>query len=464
MQMKNLKLFLKRAEKNVFDEGHRKRINYTIAKYNEAVPKAKLQFDNYELARDRAAFIKNKVVQNLEKYLLEFELNFAKHGGELLWAQDAAEANQLVLQILKKHECRTVVKSKSMVTEEIQLNDSLEKNGLKVYETDLGEFIVQLEGEPPYHIVTPAMHKSKEDVANLFHEKLGSPLDFTPEQLTSEARKVLRDKFINADAGITGANFLVADIGAVSITENEGNARLCTSLPPIHIAITGIEKLIPSLNDLSIFLPLLATLGTGQNLTTYNTLFFGPKKNQEIDGPEKMYLILLDNGRTNLLKFEQQSKALACIRCGACLNVCPVFKNIGGHTYNSVYNGPIGAIITPFLYDFEENIHLSYATSLCYACTEVCPVKIDLAGLLLSNKHYFTENFKTSRSERRIIGYFTRTVLKRKNMNFGSSSLKTRIFKIFLKKTWNRHKEPIQFADKNFNQLWKERQSNKNRI
>jgi L-lactate dehydrogenase complex protein LldF len=455
--MKNLKSFLKKAEKKVFDDGHRKRINYNISKYNENVPKGKLQFENFELAKDRASYIKNKVVTNLEKYLLEFELNFAKHGGELLWAQDAEEANRLIVQICKKNNVKTVVKSKSMVTEEIHLNDNLEKNGIIPYETDLGEFIVQLEGEPPYHIVTPAMHKSKEDVATLFHDKLGSPLDFTPEQLTLVARKELRDKFINADAGITGANFLIADIGAFSITENEGNARLTTALPKIHIAITGIEKLLPSINDLPLFLPLLATLGTGQYLSVYNTLFFGPKKHNELDGPEKMYLILLDNGRTNLLAHEPQNKALACIRCGACLNICPVYKNIGGHTYNSAYNGPIGSVITPFLKGFEEYIHLSYATSLCYACSSVCPVRIDLAGLLLRNKHFYTENFKTSKSERFVFKNYSRIMLSRNYMNFGSHRLKNRIFKIFLKKSWNKHKVPLQFADKTFNQLWKDR-------
>ena len=461
MGMKNLKPFLKKAEKKVIDEGHRKRINHNISKYLENVPKGKLQYSNFELARDRASYTKLKVVRNLEKYLLEFEQNFTKYGGELLWAQDAKEANMLIQQIAKKHNIRSVVKSKSMVTEEIQLNDFLEKNNIEVMETDLGEFIVQLEGEPPYHIVTPAMHKSKEDVANLFHNKLGSPIDFTPEQLTLEARKFLRDKFINADAGISGANFLIADIGAISITENEGNARLSTTMPPVHIAIAGIEKILPSINDLSLFLPLLATVGTGQNITTYNTLLFGPRQNNELDGPEKMYLILLNNGRTNLLKTEPQNTSLACIKCGACLNSCPVYKNIGGHAYGSAYNGPIGAVITPYLKGFEDYVHLSFATSLCHACNTVCPVKIDLAGLLLRNKSDYIQNYKSSRTDKFIFGMASKVLMKRSNMNRFGHGIKNRMMKIFLKKTWNKHKVPLHFADKSFNELWKDRNKSK---
>ncbi|MBC8342788.1 MAG: lactate utilization protein [Bacteroidetes bacterium] len=347
--MKNIKPFLKEAEKKTFDYEQRKRINHNISKYNENVPKGRLQFDDYELARDQAAYIKRKAVYNLEKYILEFELNFKKNGGEVLWAEDASEANDLITDILKKNDCKTVVKSKSMITEEIQLNPYLKKYGIEPIETDLGEYIVQLNDEPPYHIVTPAMHNSKEDVAELFHEKFATPLDYTPQQLTLEARKILRDKFIQADAGITGANFLVADSGAICLTENEGNARLSTSIPDIHIVVAGIERIIPSIHDLALFIPLLSTAGTGQHITTYNTLFFGPKRSDELDGPKKMYVVLLDNGRTNLLAAPEQKEALACIRCGACLNACPVYKNIGGHTYTTALNLPIRAVITPFL-------------------------------------------------------------------------------------------------------------------
>ncbi|MBT3800869.1 MAG: iron-sulfur cluster-binding protein [Bacteroidetes bacterium] len=455
--MKNIKPFLKEAEKKAFDYEHRKRINHNISKYDENVPKGRLQFEDYELARDQAAYIKRKAVYNLEKYLLEFELNFKKNGGEVLWAEDAAEANDLITDILKKHDCKTVVKSKSMITEEIQLNPYLKKYGIEPIETDLGEYIVQLCDEPPYHIVTPAMHKSKEDVAALFHEKLGTPENLTPTELTLVARKVLRDKFVNADAGITGANFIIADSGAISLTENEGNARLSTSIPKIHIAVAGIERIIPSIHDLALFLPLLSTAGTGQNITTYNTLFFGPKRNEEMDGPEKMYVVLLDNGRTNLLAAPDQKEALACIRCGACLNACPVYKNIGGHTYNTVYNGPIGAVITPFMKGFDEFAHLSYATSLCGSCSSVCPVKIPLDDLLLKNKHHHTEKYKTSKFERFVWKNVSLFLTKRNLMNFGSAAMKNALAKIALKNSWNKRKSPIKMAKKSFNQQWKEK-------
>jgi L-lactate dehydrogenase complex protein LldF len=459
--MKNLKPFLKEAEEKAFDLGHRKRINYNISKYNAAVPKGKKQFSDFELAREQAAYIKRKVINNLEKYLLEFELNFKKHGGEVLWAADQESALNIITEILQKHECKSVVKSKSMISEELQLNDHLEKIGVEPIETDLGEFIVQLNDEPPYHIVTPAMHKSKEDIADLFNKKLNTPLDFTPEKLTLEARKVLREKFVNADAGITGSNFLLADAGAITVTENEGNARMSTSLPKIHIALAGIERILPSIDDLSLFLPLLATTGTGQKITNYNTMFFGPKKSGELDGPEKMYVVLIDNGRTKLLAANPQKEALACIRCGACLNACPVYKNIGGHTYKSPYNGPIGSVITPFFKGFEETVHLSYATSLCGSCTSVCPVKIPIHDLLLRNKHHYVENYQTPKSERMTWSYFAKAFQNRKLLNMGSAGLKNTFLKLALKKTWNKRREPLKTSGKTFNQMWKEKNKKK---
>jgi len=408
-----------------------------------------------------ASLIKRKVVNNLERYLLDFEHNIKSRGAEVLWAEDDKEAVDLIINILKNHDCRSVVKSKSMISEELHLNDMLEKYGIEPVETDLGEFIVQLRNEPPYHIVTPAMHLSKEDVAALFHEKLGTPPDYTPEDLTLEARKVLRNKFINADAGITGANFLIADAGAVLVTENEGNARMSTALPKIHIVLAGIERLIPSIMDLSLFLPLLATAGTGQNITTYNTLFFGPKQGAELDGPSKMYVILLDNGRTNMLEREDIKLALSCIRCGACLNACPVYKNIGGHTYKSPYVGPIGSIITPYFKGFEENIHLSYATSLCGNCSSVCPVKIPIHELLLRNKHIYTEEVLTSKTEKRVWAFAGMVLSSRKMMNMGNAGIKNLMFKIGLKSTWNKRKAPLKAAKKTFNQQWKEKMKNK---
>src|SRR5690606_37034308 len=319
--------------------------------------------------------------------LENFEYHITQRGAKVIWCENAQQAAEAVVAICKEKNCKTLVKSKSMVTEEIHLNQHLEENGIESVETDLGEYIQQLAGEPPYHIVTPAMHKSKEDIARLFAEKLGTDPTLNPQQLTLVAREKLRQKYAEAEVGVTGANFIIADIGGVAVTENEGNARLSCSMPKTHIVIAGIEKVIPSFSDLALFWPLLATYGTGQRITSYNTIITGPRQPGEADGPEEMYVILLDNGRTNILANEKTREALYCIRCGACLNACPVYKNIGGHTYATTYSGPIGSVITPHLKPMKEWKHLSHASSLCGNCTEVCAVKINLHELLLENRH-----------------------------------------------------------------------------
>ncbi|HRN57513.1 MAG TPA: lactate utilization protein B, partial [Agriterribacter sp.] len=371
-------IFIAKSTIKSADLEHRRTINYNIGKYNAAVPAGKQQFHDLNLARERAKNVKWRAIETLDQQLEEFERQFTARGGKVIWAETAAQALDEILTICKAKACKTVVKSKSMVTEEIHLNAFLQKNGIESIETDLGEYIQQLDEEAPYHIITPAMHKSKEDIAKLFAEKLGTDSKLSPEQLTQVARTILREKFTNAEIGITGANFLIGDTGSIAITENEGNARLSCSWPPVHIAIAGIEKMIPSFSDLGLFWPLLSTYGTGQRITVYNTIVSGPRQPGETDGPDEMYVILLDNGRTNLLANAKAREALYCIRCGACLNACPVYKNIGGHSYNTTYSGPIGSVITPHLKGFNEWKHLSYASSLCGNCTAACPVKINL--------------------------------------------------------------------------------------
>ncbi len=342
-----------------------------------------------------------------------------------------------------------------MVTEEIHLNAALEKNGIESVETDLGEYIQQLDGEAPYHIVTPAMHKSKEDVAKLFNAKLGTPLNYTPEQLTLKAREILREKYVQAEVGVTGANFIISDIGAIAVTENEGNARLSCSFPKTHIVIVGIEKMIPSLTDLGLFWPLLSTFGTGQKVTVYNTIVTGPRQENETDGPEEMYVILLDNGRTNILKNPKQRESLYCIRCGACLNACPVYKNIGGHTYGATYSGPIGSVITPHLQGMEEFKHLSYASSLCGNCTEVCAVKINLHELLLENRKESVEEGCASFSEKMAWKIWKIASLKRGMMNMGNGNLKNKVVN-GLFKGWKQNRTDLDFSKKTFNEMWKD--------
>ena len=316
----NSQLFLEKSKTKAGDLEHRRKINFNIGKYNEKVPQGKQQFADVHLARERAKNIKWKAIETLDQQLEEFELQFTKRGGKVIWAENAQQAIDEIVKICKAKNCKSLVKSKSMVTEEIHLNQAMEANGIESVETDLGEYIQQLDGEAPYHIVTPAMHKSKEDVAKLFNEKLGTPIDFTPTQLTLKAREILREKYTAAEVGVTGANFIISDMGGIALTENEGNARLSCAFPKTHIVVVGIEKMIPSLTDLHLFWPLLSTFGTGQKMTVYNTIITGPRQENETDGPEEMVVILLDNGRTTILQNPKQRESLYCIRCGACLN------------------------------------------------------------------------------------------------------------------------------------------------
>jgi len=449
--------FLTDAENKAFDVDHRRIINYNIGKYDTAVARGLSRIINMDNAKRRGHVIKWKMMENLDKVLPEFEANFQKRGGKVIWANDADEANREVLNILKRVNAKTIVKSKSMVTEEIHLNEFLESNNIESIETDLGEYIVQLLGQRPYHIVTPAMHLSKEDIAKLFHEKFGTPPDATPEQLTLKARELLREKYLQADVGITGGNFLIADTGSVAVSENEGNARLTTSFPKIHIAIVGIEKIIPSIADLDLFWPMLAGHGTGQNLTVYNTILSGPRQPNETDGPDEMYVILLDNGRTNLLAQKDQRQGLYCIRCGACLNACPVYKNIGGHTYNTPYSGPIGSIITPHLQGMKEFKHLSYASSLCGKCTEVCPVKIDIHKMLLLNRRDAVDSGLVTSAEKWGWKMWTRGMLSRKTEDFFGGKMKNFFMKTFFKKTWGHYKQLPDVAEKSFAKQWEEK-------
>ena len=448
--------FIAKSTIKAADLDHRYKVNFNISRYNNTVPLGKQQFTDVNLARERAKNIKWRALESLDQYLEAFESNFTARGGKVIWAETAEEALNEILKICESKQCKTVVKSKSMVTEEIHLNKFLEKNNIESVETDLGEYIQQLDGEAPYHIVTPAMHKSKEDVAKLFYEKLGCAPGLSPEQLTLVAREKLRKKYVEAQVGITGANFLIADTGSIAITENEGNARLSCAFPKTHIAITGIEKIIPSFTDLALFWPLLATYGTGQTVTVYNSIVSGPRQPGETDGPDEMYVILLDNGRTNILEKEKLRESLYCIRCGACLNACPVYKNIGGHAYSTTYSGPIGAVITPHMNNLKEWKHLSDASSLCGNCTEVCAVKINLHELLLENRSEAVENGEAGWQEKIAWKAWKEASLHRKLMNGGNQKIKNWIVnKLF--KGWTKHRAALHFPVKTFNELWKEK-------
>ena len=449
--------FIYDADHIVFDRKHRKTIKFNISRYDKAVEAGKARYQNLELAKQRAAAIKEKAVDHLADYLIQFEKNITSNGAEVIWAEDRNDALKAILKILKDEMAQTVVKSKSMISEELELNEAIQNEGIESLETDLGEYIVQLAGEKPYHILTPAMHKSKEDIAELFHQKFDTPEESTPAFLTAYVRKLLREKFVHADVGITGANFLVADTGSVALTENEGNGMMTFSFPKVHIVLAGIEKIIPAMKDLGVLWPLLATHGTGQQITVYNSIISGPRKNNETDGPCKMVVILLDNQRTNLYAHDDQYQSLKCIRCGACLNACPIYKNVGGYTYAATYSGPIGSVITPFYNGLKEYNHLSSACSVCGKCSSVCPVKIPLHKLLLYNRRDAVDEGDGSWMWNQGMKAFEYAFSKRKRLNLVGGKMKN-----FLgaagKNALGKDKQLPTFANKSFSQQWKSKQ------
>ena len=339
--------------------------------------------EQWEAMRTRAAEIKQSTLEHLDYYLDMVDRSVRRNGGHVHFADDAAQANAIVLDIAKRNGVKTVIKSKSMVSEEMGVNHVLEREGIEPVETDLGEYIIQLAGETPFHIIAPAMHKTRGDVSELFQQWLKTAPTQDIKRLCTYARDALREKFAQADMGISGANFVVAETGSVCLVTNEGNGRMTTSAPRIHVVLAGMEKIVPAIEDLALFLRLLPRSATGQRITSYNTFASGPRSPSDEDGPEEFHLIIVDNGRLNLLRDETLREALRCIRCGACLNHCPVYRKVGGHAYGWVYSGPIGAVVTPPMTNTQAARDLPYASTLCGKCKDVCPVKIDIPRLLL---------------------------------------------------------------------------------
>ncbi len=438
-----------------------------------------LSVDNWEGLRETARKIKDQILLNLDFYLEKFTENAEKAGAKIHWAVDGKAANEIILSLINERNAKNVVKAKSMVSEEIHLNAALEKAGIFPIETDLGEWIIQLADETPSHIVVPVIHKTKEQVADVFVEKIGISKTDDVDVLTQTARNILREKFQKAEIGISGVNFAIAETGTILILENEGNIRLTTGVPKTHIAIMGIEKLLPNLTDLDVFLKLLPRSGTGQRLTTYQSLITGTKRDSEAEGPEELHIVLLDNGRSKMLAHPVTRQSLACIRCGACLNACPVYQQVGGHAYGSVYPGPIGAVITPQLLGIEKNKQLPYASSLCGACREVCPVKIDIPELLLhlrakvvEEKPKFLEGFAFkiyskawSGNKSYELGIKTARLMQKfvaKDGKVGKqSSLMAKIAPPL--GNWTEFRDAPTVANKSFREIWKERQKVKSK-
>lgn len=448
--------FIAASDKSLADSSLRKKINEAVGNYRQSFQYGVQQFSDLETARKRASFLRWKTIDNLDKYLIEFESNFIRSGGKVIWAVDAKQAADQVIEIVKRSGT-SVVKSKSMTTEEIELNKALENKNISVIETDLGQFILQSAEEKSSHMVIPAIHKSKEEVVHLYHSKQWLNKNASVEEVVSFTRQFMQGEYAKASVGITGANFVIADSGAISITENEGNAVLCTAYPKVHVVLAGVDKLIPSINDLDLLLPLLSAYGTGQSLTAYNTIITGPKQSEEAQGPEEMYVILIDNGRSQVMEAEVQRQSLQCIHCGACQNACPVYKSIGGHAYESAYAGPVGAVISPLMYGMKEYKQLSESSTLCGLCNDVCPVKIDLKRSLLYNRKNSIEKQLYSKQEKWFYFLWKKAMLKRDIINWrGINSRKFILENIFLKSKGGKRILP-KVAARSFNEQWRER-------
>jgi L-lactate dehydrogenase complex protein LldF len=386
------------------------------------------------LLRDKARAIKDETLAHLDEHLEQLEQAITARGGHVHYADDGADACAIVQGIIQERGLKRVVKSKSMVTEEIHLNKHLEEAGIEVTETDFGEFIIQVAGERPSHLVGPALHKTAEEMAICLNERFGKKLSKDPHEMAQFARGYLRQKFAESQLGITGGNFLVAETGTVVIISNEGNARLTTSVPDIVVSIVGIEKVIPRLADLPIFLKVLARAATGQKLSIYTSMITGPRQSGEIDGPREFHLVLLDNGRSRILGSPMR-ESLFCIRCGACLNVCPVYRKIGGHAYGGTYSGPIGAVITPLFDGLKENYHQPHASSLCGACQAACPVKIQIPELLLRGTVAQHEQHMAPRFEELIYRLWSR-IMRSPGLYRASVWLAARLLGLFGKQGW----------------------------
>jgi L-lactate dehydrogenase complex protein LldF len=449
--------FAENAKAALADVQLRGALRHATTLFGKRRGEAAASLSNWEELRSEARAIKDEVLLHLDSHLETFVRNAESRGAKVHWARDAAEANTIITRLTVERGARNVVKSKSMTTEEIHLNDALERAGMQVVETDLGEYIIQLAHETPSHIIAPAIHKTKRQIAELFTTELGMAPTDDVGQLTSTARVTLRERFAIADVGISGVNFGIVETGTIVIVENEGNIRLTTSLPRTHIAVMGIEKLLPRFSDLDVFLKLLPRSGTGQALSTYQSFITGTKRNPSDEGPDELHIIVLDNGRSRMLAHPVTRQSLACIRCGACLNACPVYQQIGGHAYGSVYPGPIGSVITPQLIGIQKTAQLPYASSLCGACREVCPVKIDIPRLLLHLRGEISSSQPTGRRKERLAFKVWAAVMTRPWL-YEKAAAAARVFQRWFKppvKAWTSGRDLRPIETESFREHWR---------
>lgn len=436
-----------------FNEEHWQKINYSTGCYEQSFAKGKENYRNLDLEKQRAYTLRNKSLLNLEKLLVDFETHFTDNGGKVLWARNADDALTMIFDLICKEKANAITRSNSTILDEIELNGFLERKNIHIVETEIGRFVLHTAKQKSYHPLSPSIHLSKEENNAILTEHFKLKGDSSVKQMVNFVRHEVAIESKNAPICITGANFLLSESGGVVLTENEGNILKSSSSPRIHIVVAGIDKMIPTIDDLSVLLPLLSLHAFGQSMAACNTITFGPAKAD--NGPEQMYVILLDNNRSSLLSHEKQRKVMSCIHCGACVSVCPVYKNIGGYSYGTKHIGPVGTVMTPLMEGLEEYNHLNAACSLCGKCVEICPVKIPLDDLIIENRHLaITEKTGNSRYDALV-----------KAMIWHCKSRKKMDGPLFLKKLELKRllgpifgdRPMLEFASKSFSQQWRER-------
>ena len=447
------KTIFKQGCEVAFNEEHWQKINYSTGCYEQSFAKGKENYRNLDLEKQRAYTLRNKSLLNLEKLLVDFETHFTDNGGKVLWARNADDALTMIFDLICKEKVNAITRSNSTILDEIELNGFLERKNIRIVETEIGRFVLHAAKQKPYHPLSPSIHLSKEENNAILTEYFKLKADSSVKQMVNFVRHEVGIESKDSPICITGANFLLSESGGVVLTENEGNILKSSSSARIHIVVAGIDKMIPTIDDLSVLLPLLSLHASGQSMAACNTITFGPAKTG--NGPEQMYVILLDNNRSSLLSHEKQRKVMSCIHCGACVSVCPVYKNIGGYSYGTKHIGPVGTVMTPLMEGLEEYNHLNAACSLCGKCVEICPVKIPLDDLIIENRHLAitekTGNFRYDTLVKAMIWHCK----SRKKMD-GPLFLKKLELKRLLGPIFGDRPMP-EFASKSFSQQWRER-------
>ena len=436
-----------------FNEEHWQKMNYNTGCFEKRFASSKDNYRNAELERQRAYQLRNKSLLNMEKLLVDFETRFQENGGTVLWARDVDDAQEMIWDIVNKRDIKAVTRSNSMVLDEIGLNAFFKENNKVLFENNVARYILKAMGKAPYHPVFPTMNLSKEEINGVLNDRFKLKLGSTSKQMVNFIRHQIKQELAKVQVCITGANFLLSDVGGVVLTENEGNVLKSCATAKIHIIVAGIDKVISSIEDLSILLPLSSAHATGHNMTAINSITCGPSKNG--NSPEQMYVILLNNGRTDLLENEVIRKSLSCIHCGACVSVCPIYKNIGGYTYNAPYIGPIGAVMSPLMYGLDEYYHLAYLCTQCGRCTEICPVKIPIQDLVIENRRIIAEERMGNAKFDALVKSMISHCKSRKKMDCPQWLKKFEIKQVLNKNAFTLRTMP-EMALKSFNQMTKE--------